>query len=431
MKKSISIITLGCPKNQVDSEYLASSLDETRFHIVHEKIDADIVIINTCGFIRDAQQQSIDTILSFLEEKKVGNIEQVIVFGCMVERFKEELIAELPEVDAWFGVHQIKEMAQYLNGFQHEAEQRKHQYLTTPTHYAYLKIAEGCDRTCSFCAIPKIRGKHVSKPIETILQEAQYLTLNGVKELIVVAQDTTYYGLDLYGKRMLSTLLDLLARETDAQWIRLHYTYPTGFPLDILEVMQRHSKICRYIDIPFQHVNDTILKNMKRHHTKADIVQLLHTIRREIPDVFIRSAFIVGFPGEGEQEFEELRDFLKKHNIERVGFFAYSDEEGTDASLLHGKVHHRTIIKRLQKLYNLTEKQMKQTNKRFLNMVIDTMIDFVFDDHAEGRTQYDSPDIDNIVVIHNVNGKIKSGQIVKVKIIDYTSNELIGKLCIE
>lgn len=431
MKKSISIITLGCPKNQVDSEYLASSLDETRFHIVHEKIDADIVIINTCGFIRDAQQQSIDTILSFLEEKKIGNIEQVIVFGCMVERFKEELIAELPEVDAWFGVHQIKQMAQYLNGFQHEAEQRKHQYLTTPTHYAYLKIAEGCDRTCSFCAIPKIRGKHVSKPIETILQEAQYLTLNGVKELIVVAQDTTYYGLDSYGKRMLSTLLDLLARETDAQWIRLHYTYPTGFPLDILEVMQRHSKICRYIDIPFQHVNDTILKNMKRHHTKADIVQLLHTIRREIPDVFIRSAFIVGFPGEGEQEFEELRDFLKRHNIERVGFFAYSDEEGTDASLLPGKVHHRTIIKRLQKLYNLTEKQMKLTNKRFLNMVIDTMIDFVFDDHAEGRTQYDSPDIDNIVVIHNVNGKIKSGQIVKVKIIDYTSNELIGKLCIE
>lgn len=427
MKKRISIITLGCPKNQVDSEYLATSIENDDFEVIHEYHNSDIVIINTCGFIQDAKEQSIDTILDLVKEKQKGNIEKIVVFGCLSERYKKELIEEIPEVDAWFGVNSISQIVGYLTGVEHMVEFRRKKYLTTLPHYAYLKISDGCNRTCSFCVIPMIKGKYVSLPIEMIIHEAQRLTSEGVKELIIVSQDTTYYGLDLYGKRKLTELLSLLATETDAKWIRIHYAYPTNFPLELLEVMQKHDKICKYIDIPFQHVNDVILNNMRRNHTKADIENLITLMRNMVPEIFIRSAFIVGFPGEGKKEFNELCEFLQKYRLERVGFFAYSDEEETPAYNLKNKLKQKTIFNRMHKLYSITEKYSKQVNSYFMNKIIEVIVDQQASDYAEGRTQYDSPEIDNTVIIHNTKGQFAPGMITKVKIVGFTSHELISE----
>jgi ribosomal protein S12 methylthiotransferase len=425
---SLSIITLGCPKNQVDSEFIASAINPFKINISHSEDFADIVLINTCGFILDAKEQSIETILEYAKARKDGRIKTLIVFGCLVQRYGESLTKEIPEVDQWFGVHDSEKICKFIEANSVIPEIRKRDKLTTPGHYAYIKIAEGCDRQCSFCAIPSIRGKHQSRPIEEIINDAKSLVSEGVKELIVIAQDTTYYGMDLYGKKMLPALLDQLAKESGAEWIRLHYTYPTGFPTELIDVMAKHKNICNYIDIPFQHVNDTILKSMKRNHTQNEMIELINLFRNKIPDICIRTAFIIGFPGETRVEFNELVNFVKKYKPDRMGLFAYSDEEGTAAAGLHSKVAHSTTLKRMDTLWSIQEKIADRTNEKKIGTVMKIIIDEVFDTYILGRTEYDSPEIDNLVTVHTQKGQpYFAGEFIEVKITGAAAWDLIAE----
>jgi ribosomal protein S12 methylthiotransferase len=428
IKTTVTFVTLGCPKNQVDSECIASSLDETQFNVVHGEGNADVVAINTCGFILDAKEQSVDTILEYAQARKEGSIKKLIVFGCLIERYGKELSSEIDGVDLWFGVNDSQKILQHIQASAEILSVRKNASLTTPSHYAYIKISEGCDRKCAFCAIPDIRGKHISRPIEEIIAEAKSLVSGGVKELIVIAQDTTYYGVDLYGKQQLPMLLEKLAIESGAKWIRLHYAYPSGFPLEVCDVIARYDNICKYIDIPFQHVNDEILLQMKRFHTKKDIEELIGLFRTKIPNVHIRTAFIAGFPGEDRAEFNELVAFLKKHTLERVGFFPYSHEEGTPAEKLGDTVSTRVKLKRADTLFQVQEKISMELNLAKVGSIEEIIIDEVYDTFLLGRTQFDSPEIDNLVTVHVKKGSgYKTGDFLQVKVTGADAWDLIAE----
>lgn len=407
-KTSINVITLGCPKNLVDSEVLLKQLDANDFSVSHDSpsLKHDIVIINTCGFINDAKQESIDTILEIAEAKRSGLVKKIIVSGCLSARYHEQLGKEIPEVDAFFGVNQLKQISEFLNAG-YKKNLLGERLRTTPKHYAYLKIAEGCDRKCSFCAIPFIRGKHVSKPMENIVYEATFLAEKGVKEIILIAQDLTYYGVDVYKKRYLSKLLEKLAAIKGIEWIRLQYAYPASFPLDVLDVMKDHDNICKYLDIPFQHINNRILRSMERGINALSTYKLIETIRMKIPDIALRTSLIAGYPGETDKEFRELLEFVKEIQFERLGVFTYSHEESTKAFQLRDDVSSSTKKKRMEKIMQLQDNISFQKNQQMIGKKIKVLIDRRENDLFVGRTESDSPEIDNEVLIpYSANKKI-------------------------
>ncbi len=438
---SVNIITLGCSKNTVDSENLAGHL-RAAGHTVHfdrVRNDADVVILNTCGFIGDAKQESINTLLAQLQAASRFNARHhadgrrrlLIASGCLVERYRDQLQAEMPEVDAWFGVHQWGDLLALVAA---HAEQKtesgsfaSRRGLSTPRHYAYLKISEGCDRHCSYCAIPLIRGRHTSRPIEEIVSEARQLVSQGVKELIVIAQDTTYYGLDLYGRRRLGDLLDLLATQSGASWIRLHYTYPASFPLDAIEAMRHHPNICNYIDIPLQHINSRILRSMQRGIDRQGTLDLLQHFRQQLPGVAIRTTLIVGYPGETAEDFEELKQFVADARFDRMGCFAYSAEEGTPAESLGDPVDDDEKQRRVDELMALQQSISLQKNEARVGTTCRVLVDRREGDYYVARTEYDSPDIDDEVLI-TTSRRIPIGSFQQVVITQAMEHDLMARL---
>lgn len=402
-KKIINIVTLGCSKNLVDSEYLMSQLKNSGFEIVHnsDDINAKIAIINTCGFIGDAKEESIDTILKFVKAKQAGYIEHLFVMGCLSERYKKDLEQEIPEVDSYFGVNDMQDIIAAAGG-NYKAELIGERQLTTPSHYAYLKISEGCNWGCGYCAIPLIRGKHKSVPMERILKEAERLAAKGVKELLVIAQDTTYYGLDLYGKRKLGELLRALCKIKGIEWIRLHYAYPAQFPQDVIEAIREEPKICKYIDIPFQHCSDNMLSSMRRGLNKKETQALIDKLKKEIPSIAIRTTFIAGYPGESEADFEELKEFVAHNKFDRLGVFAYSEEEGTySATKLTDDVPSEEKERRVDVLMKLQAEVSKNNNDKYIGKCQKVIIDRREGDYYVGRTEYDSPEVDQEVLIRS------------------------------
>lgn len=421
-KKSINILTLGCSKNTVDSEHLAGRLHKGQFTVRHNSAKkSNIVIINTCGFIGDAKEESVETILSFADARKSGEIEKLIVMGCLSERYKSQLRAEMHEVDAFMGVNDIDSIAQMLqNTSVNEQDTDSYRYqrsLSTPKHYAYLKISEGCDRVCSFCAIPLIRGKHRSVPKDNLVKEAMYLVDSGVKELILIAQDLTYYGLDLYGKREIVSLVEALTKIHGIEWIRLQYGYPHGFPLDLLDLMQRSNKVCNYIDLPLQHISNRILKSMKRGMDKNNTIDLIETIRKKIPRIAFRTSFIVGYPGESEEEFSELIDFIEEQKFERLGVFAYSAEEDTAAFNLPDDVPALLKEKRVSEIMELQQMISLRNNQKLINTSQKVLIDRLEGEYYVGRTEHDSPEVDNEVLIPISSATLKPGTFLQVKVV--------------
>ncbi len=422
---SVNIITLGCSKNTVDSEALAANIKNNGFKVEHEYNEGDTVIINTCGFINDAKEQSIDTILAYSQLKKKKKIKTLIVMGCLVERFKNELSKEISEVDAWFGVNDWDEILEFIT-------KEKKQYsliereLSTPSHYAYLKISEGCNRRCSFCAIPFIRGKHISRSIESLVDETKALAKKGVKELILIAQDITVYGLDLYQKQALAELIEKLSEINGIEWIRIHYAYPVMFPMEVLELMNTNTKLCKYIDIPLQHINDDLLKSMNRGHGKIETLELLDKIKSMVPDISLRSTFIVGFPGETPTQFKELIHFIKEFKFDRVGAFAYSEEEGTSAAELKDSVSSILKIRRLDELMAVQQEISLARNESFIGKSMKVIIDSFEDGIYYARTEFDSPEVDNQVLIET-DQKLIIGDFYNVKIIgaDYFDLEAV------
>ena len=427
----INIITLGCSKNTVDSENVAGHLSKAghKVYFDRQQNDCDTVIVNTCGFIGDAKEESVNTLLEQIQAKKYfnqrhardGRRRTLIAVGCLVERYHDQLVAELPEVDAWYGVHEWEKVIESKTPF---ANQRQ---VSTPTHYAYLKIAEGCNRSCSYCAIPLIRGKHVSRPIDELVEEAKTLVAQGVKEIIVISQDTTYYGLDLYGKRRLGDLLERLATESGAAWIRLHYTYPTSFPTDAIEVMRRHDNICNYIDIPLQHINTRILTSMQRGIDRDGTLRLLQTFRSQLPNICIRTTLIVGYPGETEAEFEELKQFVRDAQFDRMGCFAYSPEEGTPSEALSDTVNEEEKKHRVSELMAIQEEISLAKNQARIGNTYQVIIDRHEGEHYIARTEYDSPDIDDEVLIPDTT-PLQIGEFYPVRITQAFENDLYGEL---
>ena len=427
----VNIITLGCSKNTVDSENIAGHLSHVgdTVYFDRKKNDCDIVIVNTCGFIGDAKEESINTLLEQIQSKNFfnqrhardGRRRKLIAVGCLVERYRDQLIDEMPEVDSWYGVHEWNQLVKSNIPF---AQLRQ---SSTPSHYAYLKIAEGCNRSCSDCAIPLIRGKHVSRPIDELVEEAKTLVANGAKEIIVISQDTTYYGLDLYGRRRLGDLLERLATESGANWIRLHYTYPTSFPTDAIDVIRRHDNICNYIDIPLQHINSRILSSMQRGIDREGTLRLLHTFRTQLPDVCIRTTLIVGYPGETEAEFEELKQFVREAQFDRMGCFAYSPEEGTPAEHLGDTVSEEEKLRRVSELMAIQEQISLSRNQARIGNIYRVIIDRHESSHYIGRTEYDSPDIDDEVLIPDTS-KLMIGKFYQVRITQALENDLIAEL---
>ena len=417
--KKVNVVTLGCSKNLVDSEMLMGQLRENNVEVSHESgEESDVVIINTCGFIQDAKEESIDTIINFIDAKKAGLIEKVYVMGCLSERYHDELKKEFDEVDAVFGVHDMKEIIEEI-GVNYKKELIGERLITTPKHYAYLKVSEGCDRSCSFCAIPLIRGKNVSIKIEDLIIEAKKLVAKGVKELILIAQDLTYYGVDIYGKKKLGELIDQLSKIEGVEWIRLHYTYPTQFPDDVLELMKERENICNYIDIPLQHISDRILTSMKRGHKGEVSRKLIKKFRSEIPDMTIRTTMIVGYPGETEEEFQELLDFVRESKFDRMGAFTYSPEENTPAFVLEDDIPEEVKIDRLNKLLALQEEISMERNQEKIGKTFKVLIDRYEDRTYYGRSEYDSPEVDNEVIIET-NNKLTIGDFYQRADIDGT-----------
>ena len=427
-KKKINIVTLGCAKNIVDSEHLAGQLGDG-WEVVYDSdsTDAKVVVINTCGFIGDAKEESINTILRFAAAREAGDIDHLFVMGCLSERYRDELRAEIPEVDEFFGVNNLTDILRTV-GERYRDELRGERRLTTPAHYAYLKISEGCNWGCGYCAIPLIRGKHVSVPFEELIDEATALARKGVRELIVIAQDTTYYGLDLYGKRRLGELLRALCRIDGIEWVRLHYAYPAHFPQDVIEAMRDEPKICKYLDIPLQHISDRMLRSMRRGLDKAETIRLVEDLRREIPDIALRTTLLVGYPGETEADFQELMEFVAATKFDRLGVFPYSEEEGTySARELTDDVPQEVKEARADAIMELQRDIARGGNERLVGTTQRVIIDRRDDDLWVGRTQYDSPEVDQEVLIPAVE-TLRPGEFATVRIVSADDYDLQGEL---
>jgi ribosomal protein S12 methylthiotransferase len=425
-KNKINVVTLGCSKNVYDSEVLMGQLKANNKDVVHEE-DGNIVVINTCGFINNAKEESVNTILEYIQKKQEGNVDKVFVTGCLSERYKPDLQKEMPDVDEYFGTTELPNLLKAL-GADYKHELIGERLTTTSKNYAYLKIAEGCDRPCSFCAIPLMRGKHKSTPIEEIVIEAEKLAAKGVKELILIAQDLTYYGLDLYKKRNLAELLEVLVKVEGIEWIRLHYAFPTGFPLDVLDVMQREPKICNYLDIPLQHISDVLLKSMRRGTTKAKTTKLIQEFRAKVPEMTIRTTLIVGYPGETEAHFQELKNWVAQMRFERLGCFTYSHEENTHAYNLEDNVPEDVKQQRANDIMELQSQISWELNQEKIGKTFKVVIDRKEGDYFVGRTEFDSPDVDNEVLINATKTYLKTGEFATVKITDAADFDLYGEV---
>jgi len=427
-KNKVNVVTLGCSKNIFDSELMMSQLKANRFEVEHEskKEDAEIVIINTCGFIDNAKQESIDTILQFADAKEDGRLEKLYVTGCLSERYREELEVEIPNVDAYFGTRELPRLLKTLKA-DYKKELIGERLITTPNHYSYFKIAEGCDRPCSFCAIPLMRGKHRSTPMEDLVKNAKSLAAQGVKELILIAQDLTYYGLDLYGKRNLDELLRKLSDVEGIEWIRLHYAFPSGFPMEVLKVMREKENICNYIDIPLQHISDPILKSMRRGTTMAKTNKLLQQFREEVPNMAIRTTLISGYPGETQAHFEEMYQWVETQRFDRLGVFTYSHEEDTHAYGLNDDVPDEVKNERANAIMDLQSGISFELNQEKIGNTYKVLFDRVEGDHFVGRTEFDSPEVDNEVLIPK-SDFVRIGDFANVHISRAEHFDLFGEL---
>jgi ribosomal protein S12 methylthiotransferase len=428
-QNKINIITLGCSKNLVDSEVLLSQLKGNEIEATHEseKNDANIIVVNTCGFIDNAKQESIDTILSYVGEKEAGKIDKLFVTGCLSHRYKDELEAEIPQVDAFFGTLELPGLLNAL-GADYKHELIGERLTTTPQHYTYLKISEGCNRPCSFCAIPLMRGKHVSKSIEQIILEAQNLVKNGTKEIMLIAQDSTYYGLDLYGERKLKDLLEALTKVEGLEWIRLHYAYPSQFPEDILPLMAQENNICKYLDIPVQHISDNVLKIMRRGITRRRTYELLNTIKEKVPGITLRTTILVGHPGETLQDFEELKQFVQDFEFDRLGVFTYSHEENTHAHTLIDDVPAEEKQRRAEELMALQEDISLRKNQSKIGQTFKVLFDRKEGAYFVGRTEADSPEVDNEVLVKAADNFVRLGDFANIEITEAESFDLFGKI---
>jgi ribosomal protein S12 methylthiotransferase len=428
-KNKINVITLGCSKNVYDSEVLMGQLKANNKEVVHEE-EGNIVVINTCGFIANAKEESVNTILEYVQKKEEGTVDKVFVTGCLSERYKPDLQKEIPSVDQYFGTTELPGLLKALEAdYKHELIGER--LTTTPKNYAYLKIAEGCDRPCSFCAIPIMRGKHKSTPIENLVIESEKLAANGVKELILIAQDLTYYGLDIYKKRNLAELLKELIKVEGIEWIRLHYAFPTGFPLDVLEVMSNEPKVCNYIDIPLQHISDSVLKSMKRGFGKEKINGLLKDFRERVPGMAIRTTLIVGYPGETEENFQELKQWVTDMRFDRLGCFTYSHEENTTAYLLEDDVPEDVKMQRANDIMEIQSQISWELNQEKIGKEFKVVIDRKEGSYFVGRTQFDSPDVDNEVLINAEKDYIRTGDFSTVKITAAEDFDLYAAVIVE
>jgi ribosomal protein S12 methylthiotransferase len=426
-KDKVNIVTLGCSKNLVDSEVILTQLKGNSINATHESIkdDANIVIINTCGFIDNAKQESIDTILRYVDAKEEGLVEKVYVTGCLSQRYREDLEKEIPNVDAWFGTMELPLLLKKFKAdYKHELVGER--ITTTSKHYSYLKISEGCDRPCSFCAIPIMRGKHVSRPIEDLVKEAENLVKNGTKEILLIAQDSTYYGLDIYKKRNLAELLDKLADVEGLEWIRLHYAFPTGFPLDVLDVMAKRPNICKYLDIPLQHGSTEMLKIMRRGTTREKTAELLKIMREKVPGIAIRTTLIAGHPGETEKEFEEMLDFVKESRFERLGIFPYSHEDNTHAYTMDDNLSEEVKLERAQLVMELQETISEEINELKVGKIFKVLIDRKEGGQYYGRTEFDSPEVDNEVIIDASKHFLRVGDFANILIEEASAFDLYG-----
>lgn len=428
MKRKINIVSLGCSKNLVDTERLMEMLNSSGFDSVFEDEGAgtfESVIINTCGFIGDAKEESINTILHWVNKKAKGEVKKIYVFGCLSERYGKELKENIPEVDYWFGKMNWQGIVRELT--MTDVEESYERCLTTPAHHAYLKIAEGCNRFCAFCAIPLITGRYKSRDIEEIISEVKYLVRKGVKEFNVIAQDLSNYGVDLYGEQKLAELVDRIADVEGVEWIRLHYLYPHNFPMDLLDVMARRDNVCKYMDIALQHCSDRVLENMRRHINKEQTVSLIDTIRKKVPGIHLRTTLMVGFPGEGEKEFEELKEFVKEQRFERMGAFAYCEEEDTYAAkTFDDNIDSETKQARLDEIMSLQQRVSDEIQQNKIGQVLKVIVDSENEDYYVGRSEFDSPEVDPEVLIKKTEG-IEPGNFVNVKITDALPFELIGE----
>ncbi len=428
-KNKVNVVTLGCSKNLFDSEVLMAQLKANKFDVEHESMsdDAEIVIINTCGFIDNAKQESIDTILRYAQAKKEGAVDKVYVTGCLSERYKDDLEAEIPEVDAFFGTRDLPRLLKTLKAdYKHELVGER--LLTTPSHYAYFKIAEGCDRPCSFCAIPLMRGKHVSTPMEDLVKSAKSLAAQGVKELMLIAQDLTYYGLDIYKKRNLAELIEKLAEVEGIEWIRLHYAFPAGFPMDVLDVMNNNSKVVNYLDMPLQHGSSKILKSMRRGIDREKTEALVNEIRAKVPGIAIRTTLIAGYPGETEADFQEMYDFVERMRFERLGIFTYSHEENTHAYLLEDDVDEKTKKDRADQIMELQSGISFELNQQKIGKIYRVLFDRIEGEYFIGRSEFDSPEVDNEVLVKKSEGFVRIGDFATVEITSADHYDLYGKL---
>lgn len=428
-KNKVNVVTLGCSKNIFDSEVMMAQLRANKFDVEHESMndDAEIVIINTCGFIDSAKQESIDTILRYAEAKADGAVDKVYVTGCLSERYKDELEVEIPEVDAFFGTRELPRLLKTLKAdYKHELVGER--LLTTPNHYAYFKIAEGCDRPCSFCAIPLMRGKNVSTPIEDLVKQAKDLAAKGVKELMLIAQDLTYYGLDLYKKRALADLLEELAQVEGIEWIRLHYAFPAGFPMEVLDVMNKYDNICKYLDMPLQHGSTSILKAMRRGTTREKTEELVAKIREKVPGITIRTTLIAGYPGETEEDYQEMYDFVQNSRFDRLGIFTYSHEENTHAYNFEDDVPDDEKRRRADAIMELQSGISYELNQQKVGKIFKVLFDRVEGDYFIGRTEFDSPEVDNEVLIKKSEYFVRLGDFAMVEITSADHYDLYGKV---
>ncbi len=425
-KNKINVVTLGCSKNVYDSEVLMGQLRANNKEVVHEE-EGNVVVINTCGFIANAKEESVNTILEYVKLKEEGEVDKIFVTGCLSERYKPDLQKEIPDVDQYFGTTELPGLLKAL-GADYKHELIGERLTTTPKNYAYLKIAEGCDRPCSFCAIPLMRGKHVSTPIEELVVEAEKLAADGVKELILIAQDLTYYGLDLYKERKLADLLKELVKVDGIEWIRLHYAFPSGFPMEVLEVMNKEPKVCNYIDIPLQHIADPILKSMRRGTTKAKTTKLLNEFRAAVPEMAIRTTLIVGYPGETQEDFETLREWVREMRFERLGCFTYSHEENTHAYNLEDDVPEEVKMERANEIMEIQSQISWELNQEKIGKEFKVVVDRKEGNYFVGRTEFDSPDVDNEVLIDASKYYLKTGEYTKIKVIEAEDFDLYGEV---